>query len=214
MTDLAIACACGTVRGAVRDLSPDRGNHLVCYCDDCQAFALFLGDGLDHTDAHGGTEILQTSPARVSIEAGDDHLACMRLQPNGLLRWYADCCRSPIGNTQASGRVPFVGLFCSAFRPRSSEAETALGPIRARVNARFAQGDRSGLDASEGWSLPMIIRFARIVWGAWLRGDARRSPFFDPETGKARATPTVLTDAERGKLEGARAAGAGQASLR
>ncbi|MGI9431626.1 MAG: DUF6151 family protein [Myxococcota bacterium] len=213
MADLAVACACGTVRGVARDLSPDRGNHLVCSCDDCQAFAHFLGDAADHTDAHGGTEILQTSPARLSIHAGGDHLACMRLRPKGLLRWYADCCRAPIGNTHASGRVPFVGLFCSAFRPRSAEVETALGPIRARVNARFAQGDLR-LEASEGWSLPMILSFARIVLGAWVRGDARRSPFFDPETGASRATPRVLTGAERGEVEAARDAGAGQASLR
>jgi len=214
MADLAIACGCGTVRGVARDLSPDRGNHLVCYCDDCQAFAHFLGHAADHTDAHGGTAILQTSPARVSITEGDDHLACMRLQPNGLLRWYADCCRSPIGNTQASGRMPFVGLFCSAFRPPSAEVERALGPIRARVQARSARGDLGGLEASEGWSLPMILSFARIVLGAWLRGDARRSPFFDPETGAPRASPRVLTEVERAEVEAARDAGAGQASLR
>lgn len=214
MADLAMACACGTVRGVAHDLSPDQGNHLVCYCDDCQAFVHFLGHAADHTDAHGGTEILQTSPARVSIEEGGDQLACVQLRPKGLLRWYAGCCRSPIGNTQASGRMPFVGLFASAFRPRSAEVETALGPIRARVNARFAQGDRSELEASEGWSLPMIFSFARIVLGAWVRGDARRSPFFDPETRAARAVPRVLTEAERAEVEAARDAGAGQASLR
>lgn len=209
MSDVALACSCGAVRGEVRGLSPQNGNHLVCYCDDCQSFVHFLGRAWDTMDAHGGTEILQTSPARLTITEGRDHLACMRLRPNGLLRWYADCCKSPLANTQASGRVPFVGLFCCALGS-SAEVETAVGPIRARVNARFAQGDRGALDAFERWSLPMILRFARLVIGARLRGDQRRSPFFDAETRALAATPRVLTEAELGEVEAARDAGAEQ----
>jgi len=214
MPDLVLACSCGAVRGVVRDLSLQRGNHLVCYCDDCQSFAHALGRAAEVLDAHGGTEILQTSPARVSIEKGNEHLACLRLRPNGLLRWYADCCRSPLGNTQAAGRVPFVGLFCNALGPSPAEVAAALGPVRARVNARFAQGDRSEIDAFERWSVPMILRFARIVLGAWLRGDARRSPFFSPRTGSPIAVPRLLTEAELVAVEAARDAGAGEAGLR
>lgn len=157
-------------------------------------------------DAHGGTEILQISPARLSITEGNDRLACLRLRPKGLLRWYAACCKSPLGNTQATGQVPFVGLFCSALGPSAAEVEVALGPIRARVNGRFAQGDRgpddhAELEAFERWSLPMILRFARIVLAARLRGDHRRSPFFDSRTGDPVAVPRILTEAELSAVE-------------
>ena len=210
MSDLALACSCGNVRGVLRDVAPERGNHLVCYCDDCQAFAHALGAAEAVLDAHGGTEIFQTSPARLSFEAGVEQLACLRLRPNGLLRWYAGCCASPLANTQAGGAIPFVGVVCGAILP-SDEATAALGPIRARVNARFARGDRAGLDAHDGWSVPMIGRFARIVLGAWLRGDAKRSPFFDAATGSPVAAPRVLGDEE---LERALAGGAGASGLR
>jgi hypothetical protein len=213
MTAVEVGCDCGAVRGEAR-ITPETGNHLVCYCDDCQSFAHFLRRAGDVLDAHGGTEIFQMSPARLSITEGRDRLACLRLRPDGLLRWYADCCRSPLGNTHASGKVPFVGLFCCAVGPPSADVEAALGPVRARVNARFAQGDVTESEAAPRWSLPMILRFARIVLGAWLRGDRRRSPFFDPRTGAPVALARVLTDAELSEVEAARDAGAGAAGLR
>lgn len=214
MTDLTAACSCGEVRGVARDLSPQRGNHLVCYCDDCQSFAHFLGRAPDVLDSHGGTEILQMSPARLSITDGTDRLACVRLRPNGLLRWYAACCKAPFGNTHATGQVPFVGLFWSVLGPSPGEAEAALGPVRARVNARFARGDLGEVEAFDRWSLPMILKFARIVVGARLRGDHRRSPFFRHGAGAPVASPRVLTRVELSELEALRDAGAGQAGLR
>ena len=61
------------------EVSPGAGNHAVCYCDDCQAFAHFLGRAADILDPHGGTEIFQMSPARIALTAGTERLACMRL---------------------------------------------------------------------------------------------------------------------------------------
>src|SRR5262245_25612243 len=97
--DLAIRCDCGAVRGVARGVSGERGNRVVCYCDDCQSFAHVLERSEDTLDAHGGTEIFQMSPAQLEFTAGADRLACLRLTPKGLLRWYASCCRTPIGNT-------------------------------------------------------------------------------------------------------------------
>jgi len=36
-----LQCQCGTLKGFVDD--PQRANRAVCYCNDCQAFAHFLG---------------------------------------------------------------------------------------------------------------------------------------------------------------------------
>ena len=38
-TDIAISCACGSLRGTLHCRPADPPRHLVCYCDDCQAFA-------------------------------------------------------------------------------------------------------------------------------------------------------------------------------
>ena len=66
-TELALRCRCGTVRGVARDVAPSTVNHCFCYCDDCQAFAHFLGRADDVLDAYGGTEITQMSQANVGF---------------------------------------------------------------------------------------------------------------------------------------------------
>jgi hypothetical protein len=57
--ELDLRCSCGRVRGIARDVAPSTINHCSCYCDDCQAFAHFLGRADAILDAHGGTEIAQ-----------------------------------------------------------------------------------------------------------------------------------------------------------
>src|SRR5262245_44421193 len=136
--DLPVRCSCGIVRGALRGVSGRNGNRVVCYCDDCQSFAHFLDRAQDVLDEHGGTEIFQTSAGRLAITAGADRLACVRLQPSGLLRWYTACCRTPIGNTLATRQLPFVGLVVACLE--RAELDPVLGPVRARGHARFAKG--------------------------------------------------------------------------
>jgi hypothetical protein len=114
-SDLAVRCTCGALRGVVRDVSPGRGNHVVCYCDDCQTFARFLERAEGVLDAHGGTEIFQTSAAARDLD-GTDRLACMRLTPRGLLAGTPRAAARPIGNTLATRQVPFVGLVVGVHR--------------------------------------------------------------------------------------------------
>ena len=200
--DLTICCSCGALQGVAQGVSGKRGNHAICYCDDCQAFAHFLGRAQEILDPHGGTEIFQMSPARLVIETGADRLACMRLTPRGLFRWYVACCNTPIANTLPTNKVPFVGLIhlCVQRPPEDPSLQAALGPIRARVHRRFARGDPTALPASTD-SLPfMLLRFAGLLLMWRLRGDHRRTPFFEPNTGKAVAVPRVLSLAERDGL--------------
>jgi hypothetical protein len=207
--DLPIRCRCGTVRGAARAVSADRGNRIVCYCDDCQAFAWFLERPEEILDEHGGSEIFQMSPARLEIDVGRDRLACMRLKPGGLLRWYADCCRTPIANSVAWVQVPFVGLIqdCVGDPADERSREDVLGPVRYRVMARFAVGGRealAGLEASDGPPLPMVLRSIGLLLAARLRGEHARSPLRDLRTGEPIATPRVLTAGELAAVEALR----------
>jgi hypothetical protein len=192
---LEVRCRCGTLRGALR-ADPAKANRCVCYCDDCQAFANWLGRASDLLDAHGGTDIFQTSPARLDLSAGEEQLACMRLTERGLLRWYAKCCNTPIGNTLAARRIPFVGIVSACVEPGEGRSlDDVLGPVRARVQGRFATGDRSQIDAHDRAPAAMLLRFVGLLLAAGLRGEAARSPFFDARSGAPRAAPQVL-DAE------------------
>lgn len=205
-TDLPLRCECGALRGVLRGASPRGGNRVVCYCDDCQAWAHFLDRAGSVLDAHGGTDVFQTSPARVAITGGAEQLACARLRPGGLVRWYSGCCRTPLGNTLASRIVPFVGLVrrgCLGVAGAGPSGEEALGPVRARVFGRFARGDRSQLGAHDRVPPSQILRLAALALAAAVRGDSRRSPFFGP-SGELAATPRVLAPEELAAVEAAR----------
>jgi hypothetical protein len=199
-TELPLRCRCGTVQGIATDLSPKTGNRIVCYCDDCQAFAHFL-ERDDILDSHGGTDIFQMTPSQVTITLGADHLHCMRLSEKGLMRWYTGCCKTPVGNTAASAGVPVVGLIHSfvdhAAHGRSRD--DVLGAPIGFVQTRFAVG-RPPPHAG-AMSLPaLIVRSVRLLVGAWQTGKSRPSPFFNASTRTPVVEPRVLTRAERERL--------------
>jgi len=187
---LGIRCRCGHLRGTVADVSPAAGIRVVCYCDDCQAFATRLGRE-DILDGHGGTDIFQLSPARVTISEGHDRLACLRLTPRGPLRWYAACCNTPIGNTLATGRLPFLGLILGCIEGQGRSLDELLGPVRLRIMARFARGDLGDPDAHERFVLSHVFAIFRRMLRWRIAGDHKRSPFFDPTSGEPVSRPTM-----------------------
>ena len=190
--DLTFQCRCGAVRGAVRDVSPSRCNHAVCYCDDCQAYVRWLGaDAL--TDARGGTDIVQVSPSQVTFTQGFERVKLMRLSPKGLLRWYAECCRVPVAN-MVSAKVPFVGLW----RPGLVDAtEHDIGPT-VGVQGRFAKGGAPP-GVSERAPVGMLVHAGSLMLRWWLGGRGRPTPFFD-DAGAPRVAPEVITREARAKL--------------
>ena len=189
VTDVEVRCRCGNVRGVLREVSPDRGTRGICYCDDCQAFAHFLGHAEDILDDHGGSDIFQTSPARLTFTEGTKHLGSVAFTPR-LLRWYATCCRTPIGNTLPTATIPFVGLIHSCLQ--AQDPDSVFGPLLFRVHGRYAQGDTRALNAHPRAPLSLFWRFGRMVLGTRLRGDHRRSPFFQ-DNGTPVVDPEQLT---------------------
>lgn len=194
--DLQLQCRCGTVRAIAHGVTPQMGNHCVCYCDDCQAFPKALGRP-DVVDANGGTDIFQLSQARLEFTHGLDRVAWLRLTPKGTARWYASCCNTPIGNTLATPGVPFVGVIRAFIREPAGDA---LGPIRARVFREFATGDVAAIPPDNQSRWTMLARLAVLIISWRLRGDHRRSPFFDAASGAPLKAPRILTEAERAAL--------------
>lgn len=198
MANLPVRCLCGKLEGEVTGVSPDTGNHITCYCDDCQTFQHYLGHADKVLNPNGGTEIFQMSPVGFRITQGREYLACLRFSPNGLVRWYASCCSTPIGNTLGTPALPFVGVITSFF-DRSAGDDTvsrALGPLKSGVNGKFAVGDRTGLDASDTAPISLYFRFMAQIIRRRLKGEHKRSPFFDPDTGQLVVVPKVLTKEE------------------
>jgi hypothetical protein len=128
------------VRGAALDVSPSTGFRFVCYCKDCQAFARFL-ERADVLDSAGGTDILQMPAGRVKLTAGTDSLRCLRLSSK-VLRWYSDCCRTPMANTAAGPGFPVTAVIHS-FMDHEADGRSRdelLGPPLCRIFERSAIG--------------------------------------------------------------------------
>lgn len=199
-TDLALRCRCGAFRGVARAVSARTGNHLVCYCRDCQAFARFLGTG-GLLDAAGGSAIYQLTPAQLSFTEGRERLQCVRLSEKGMVRWYTDCCKTPVANTMVTSRAPFAGLLVALVDPAEDarSREEALGPVVARSFARDAFGPVAA-PSHRGIPLSFVPRMIGLVARGVLRRKGQPSPFFAPGARAPRVAPRVLMPDERARL--------------
>lgn len=197
-TDVELACRCGGVHGRLQHASGASLNRTVCYCDDCQAYLHRLGRA-DLLDEHGGTEIVQVAPSAVTFDRGLERIAGLRLSPKGMYRWYASCCDTPLGNALTPA-VPFIGIPVGLLRgtPDAERRDQVLGPIRARVQTKFATSPVTPTPASK-----VALMFAHVtkLLATWkLTGKGWPNPFFERTTGTPRSPVVVLTKEERDQL--------------
>jgi Family of unknown function (DUF6151) len=193
-----LQCTCGTLKGYVSH--PERVNRVVCYCRDCQAFAHFLGRAAEILDAKGGTDVIQTIPANVTFTQGQEVLACMRLSAKGLLRWYAKCCNTPIGNTLADFRFSFIGLIHTCLENSNRSLDDSFGPVRMWS---FTKGAKGPVKPHSVAMVAGIVRFIAMMMRARISGDYKRTPLFLKDTGAPIAVPKILSRSERETIRNA-----------
>jgi hypothetical protein len=194
--DAELHCRCGEVHGRVTNVSPEAVNRVVCYCDDCQAALHHLGR-TDLLDAHGGTDIVQVAPASLSFDRGNERIVGLRLTPKGLYRWYASCCKTPIGNTLGP-TIPFVGIVAQAFDGGAQRPDDLFGKPVGAILGKYAIGDAPEGSTRFPWRL--VMRAAGLILGWRLRGQTWPHPYFD----RAKRAPThplaTLSQTEREAL--------------
>lgn len=190
-----LKCQCGAVQGYVLNGAPS--SRVRCYCTDCQAFAHFFEPATQILDAQGGTEIVQVCQSRLRFERGLEHLAAIRLTDKGMIRWYAQCCRTPIGNTMADPKMSFIGLIHTALDVPSLEKD--FGFSIAVFNASTALGNPKPQQRGVAGT---IFRFMRLVLISRLLGRYKRSPLYT-STGDLIVQPRVLTELELQNLRDA-----------
>jgi hypothetical protein len=191
-----LRCRCGEVRALVTGASPQAVNRVVCYCDDCQAFAHRLGRA-DLLDAHGGSDVVQIAPASLTFVQGQHRIVGLRLTPKGLFRWYANCCNTPVGNT-LTPKIPFVGIVAQAFDGGARGADDVFGAPVGAILGNYAVGEAPA--GSTGLNLSLILRVVGTVLGWRLRRKVWPHPFFRQDTGKPIYPLTVLLQEEREAL--------------
>lgn len=190
---IPLRCRCGKLQGTLD--SRRVAARAVCYCKDCQAYGHFLGTGV--LDAAGGTEVAASLPAAVHFEAGLEHLACMSLSPKGLYRWYAACCRTPIGNTPRDPRSAYVGLARACLDLPDDALARELGPVRARVQTATATGKVETSALGTAW---LMLKVGSMLLKARLGGGYKDNPFFQPGLAGPVKAPQVLSLEERKAL--------------
>lgn len=192
---IPLRCRCGKVRGFLANVSAADQKRAVCYCDDCQIYALHLGRG-DILDERGGTEAVMATPAQLTLTDGASQVRGVRLSPKGVYRWYAGCCNTPVGNTLGP-RVPVLILPLASldFPALGKPADDALGRPAMRMHGRFAKGGVPP-GAHPKTPLTMVPRLIGHLLRGSLKGLARPSPFFD-EAGRPRVEPQLIDKSQR-----------------
>ena len=187
---IELRCRCGEVRGIVSSPSPRSVNRVICYCDDCQAYAHQLGRA-DLLDEKGGSDIVQLAPATLSFTKGQDRIAGLRLTPKGLYRWHTTCCSTPVGNTLGPA-LPFVGVPAQSFD--TLKVDDAFGAPIGAIMGKFAVGEPPA--GSTGLNLSLILRAIGRVLGWRLGGKTWPHPFFARDT-RAPIYPITVISPER-----------------
>jgi hypothetical protein len=185
-----LQCRCGIIKGSVEN--PRSGNRVICYCRDCQAFAHYLGRAQDVLDERGGSSVIQMLPKNITFTQGLEALECLRLTDNGLLRWYARCCNTPIGNTLATSKMSFIGLLHSCVEPADRPLDDAFGAVSGWVNTKSAKGSpkpKQVVGPTIGWFITRVLP-------SRFNGDYKRTPFFRADNGAPVVTPRILSREE------------------
>jgi hypothetical protein len=134
-------------------------------------------------------------PAELKILAGREVLKCLRLSPKGLYRWYAGCCNTPVANTRPG--FPWLGIVHRAYSVKDpGYLEKTFGPIKSRIQGRFAKGTPPSGTASN-IDLNGFIAVLPFLLKGMLTGKAKRSPFFEKDGATPIVQPLILSLEER-----------------
>ncbi|WP_319824353.1 DUF6151 family protein [Thalassovita sp.] len=187
---LTTRCKCGSVRLELDPAGVSAATRLRCYCHDCQSASRHLGHDLP---AHGGTDLVHTTPDRLTIVSGQENLAILRLGPRGLCRWYAKCCGTPMFSVLPKPGRPFLGL--SVHDWETGKADQVVGPVWGHAFTASAPKG-GGAPARDAHFAGVGLKIVTRMLGAYLTGRTGQNPLLTP-AGDWFVTPTVLTREQR-----------------
>jgi len=199
-----VSCACGEVKATIQATCPMR---LVCYCDDCQAYAQWIQQERQNTphnnkstsklvDEFGGTYVMHVFKSELKITSGEENLKVVtktRVRKMSLMRIYASCCGTPLFNTVPSGTLisPMVGVFWNSILEANclrgeisrgsvftKDVHPDFGPIYARI---FSEKAKSPLPKEiqpiPNKSFGFSFLFGMLIRNLLNRSKSEPSPF-------------------------------------
>ena len=179
MTRLNLSCRCGAVQGHLRETASRQTGYIVCHCSDCQKFAHYLDAADDTLDQYGGSDIVQLPLNRMVIEKGLEHLRCLKLSEKGPLRWYAECCNTPIANTLGAN-MPFLSVLGIALKT-NGQLQDQLGPVSHYLHCTYAVKPRPEQPQHPAFPKRVVAGLAFRLLISKLKGEHKPSPLFTDE---------------------------------
>lgn len=184
---MIIQCDCGKFEAELTGFPKNSPGRLMCYCDDCQKY-LDKINRKDLLDPYGGTEVLPVYPNEFKILKGKENLVCNKLSPNGLNRWSANCCNSPIGNIKE--KFPWIGIFHNTFTVKDPNYLNNLGVVRSRIMGKYKKG-KPPFEVSDKLKLKDALVVLPFIIKGLLLKTYRNCPLFK-EDGHSPNGPTNL----------------------
>ena len=180
-SEIPLSCQCGKVTGCVKDVSPNTGNHIVCMCIDCQTYAHHLNSE-ELLNENGGTELYQTTPNKVTLNSGQEHVKLLKLTPKGAERFYASCCNTPIANN-LSATMAFVGVPTAVldFDSVQTSSDQMIGEVTDFCMAKYGYGDIPK-NASNGFPLLLTLKIMKQLLLGKLTKSYKPNAFYNVET--------------------------------
>lgn len=185
---MQISCDCGDFKAELLAFPKNTPGRLACYCKDCQAFANRLGRS-DVLDEYGGTEVIPVYPSELRILQGKESLTCYRLSPEGLFRWAAHCCNSPVINSRPG--FPWLGILHTAYKSSDPASLDNLGEIRCRVFGRDAIG-KPPFEISEKLGFKAILTVLPFVIKGKLLNKGEGMELFESDGRTPISAPQLL----------------------
>jgi len=189
----SIQCKCGKLKGYV-SMPEGLIHRSICYCKDCRDYTYVLGKSAETLDASGGSEIIAVSPKNIVFTQGMENLNCLSLSEKGLIRWYASCCNTPIGNTLRNFKISFTGLLHNCLEQSEQSIEQSFGPVTVWAFTKSANGK---VNTKAGISFMAILRVMKVLLLSRLNGSYKTTPFFITESGTPIKMPRIVSAEER-----------------
>ncbi len=198
--NIPLKCKCGEIQGEVSGITLGQAWQVICYCGDCQTFPRYLGNSNEILDANGGSLVLPVYPVDIKFTHGLGNLKSIKLSSDGITRWFAGCCKTPVANT-INGKLPFANIFVTMVDLRKLEKNRseALGSDIDGIYGKFAIGKLSE-GTPDSVRPKFIFKLLKSMAKGFLLGKVRPSPFFDPVTNKPICEPIILSDETYDKL--------------
>jgi len=193
-----LKCECGKFQAIIKNPKKSNSNRAVCLCVDCQSFAHYLEKPEKILDSNGGTEIFATYPSQIEFVKGVENLKSMKLSPKGLLRWYVDCCRTPIANTPGV-KMPFTAIFHNCIELNAKDKDSVFGKLSLRFFGKYGKKPLPP-ETYQGAPLSLSLKMFPFLMKGLIFKKHIPHAFFN-EDRSPKVEPIILTKIERERLK-------------